>query len=78
MRLTEQFREERRKISWPVYIWVPEASEFLNGTARSDNVIGIGRDRRRVYADFPGEIRTVLQPALYVRRLLAPPSGAKS
>lgn len=34
--LTEQRRESRAKLSWPVSIWIPEVHRFFNG--RSDNV----------------------------------------
>ena len=34
--ITEQRRESRTKLSWPVSIWVPEARRFFNGC--SDNV----------------------------------------
>lgn len=34
--LTEQRKETRSSISWPVSVWVPEANRFFNG--RSTNV----------------------------------------
>ena len=34
--LIEQRKETRSKLSWPVSIWIPEASRFFNG--RSANI----------------------------------------
>jgi hypothetical protein len=38
--LTEQRRERRTKLSWPVSVWLPEANRFFHG--RSDNISKTG------------------------------------
>ncbi len=38
--LTEQRREGRTNLSWPVSVWLPEANRFFNG--RSANISKVG------------------------------------
>ncbi|UCE98861.1 MAG: PilZ domain-containing protein [Planctomycetota bacterium] len=38
--LTEQRREARMKLSWPVSLWLPDANRFFNG--RSANISKTG------------------------------------
>ena len=38
--LTEQRRENRTDLSWPVSVWLPEANRFFNG--RSANISKVG------------------------------------
>jgi hypothetical protein len=38
--LTEQRKEVRSNVSWPVSVWIPEANRFFNG--RSCNISKVG------------------------------------
>lgn len=60
--LTEQRRERRTELSWPVSVWLPEANRFFNGRSANISKVGVyvvvpittpARPGSRVELNFP-------------------------